>query len=102
MIIVYVPCKDPVEAKLISRNLVRYKLAVCINIINQITSVYRWKGKLEEIKETLIIIKTDDKLVDKLFTRIKKLHSYKTPDIISWKIDKTTQEVKSWFKKELN
>ena len=102
MIIVYVPCKDLTEAKSISRYLTKNKLAVCINIISPIYSIYRWKGKVEQTKEALMIIKTDDKLVDKVFSSIKKLHSYNTPEIISWKVDKTTDQISNWVKKELS
>lgn len=101
MNIVYVPCKDISQAKLISRNLTKNRLAVCINIINPIISIYRWKGKIEEAQEALIIIKTDDRLAEKVINQIKKLHSYDTPDIISWRIDKTTPEVQKWVLDEL-
>lgn len=101
MNIVYVPCKDKVEAKRIARNLISQKLAICINIIDSIESVYLWKGKTEESYESLLIIKTSGRLVDKVIAKIKKLHSYNLPDILSWKIDKTTTEVNQWLTDEL-
>ncbi len=101
MNIVYVPCKDKVEAKKIARNLLNRKLAICINIIGSIESVYLWKGKVEESYESLLIIKTSGRLIDKVIREIKKLHSYDLPDILSWKIDKITKEVDQWIADEL-
>ena len=101
MNIVYVPCKDKVEAKRIAKKLVEQKLAICINIINPVDSIYLWKGKVAESHESLLIIKTYERLVGNVITQIKKLHSYNLPDIISWKIDKTTLEVEKWSGEEL-
>lgn len=101
MNIVYVPCKNKTEAKKIAKNLISQKLAICINIIDPIESIYRWKGKIGESHESLLLIKTSQKLVDEVIVKIKNLHSYNLPDIISWKINKTTSDVKQWFKNEL-
>jgi len=101
MNIVYVPCKDKTEAEKIARKLATQKLAVCINIISHIESVYLWEGKVKHSSEALLIIKTSQKLVDKVMIQIKTLHSYALPDIICWKIDKTTLEVDKWIEKEL-
>lgn len=101
MNIVYVPCKDKTEAKRIAKKLVSQKLSFCINIIDPIESIYLWKGKRQESCESLLIIKTPQKLVDKVTEKIKKLHSYDLPDIISWKAE-TTPEVEKWSKDELD
>lgn len=101
MNIVYVPCKDKVEAKKIARKLTANKLAVCINIIDHIESVYRWKGKVEESVEAIIIIKTLPHLVKKLISTIKKLHSYEMPEIVSWRVDEVDPEILKWASREL-
>ena len=46
------------EAQKIARHLVESRMAACVNIIPQITSVYRWQGKVEEACEWLLLIKT--------------------------------------------
>lgn len=101
MNIIYVPCKNKKEAQKIARHLVSNKFAICINIIHPVDSIYLWKGKVAESYESLLLIKTSEKLVDDVITQIKKLHSYNLPDIISWKIDRTILEVEEWFKKEM-
>ena len=96
--IVYVPCRDEIEAKKIARELIKNREAFCVNIIPNAYSVYTWKGKTEEAEEVLVIAKTRAKLVSKVMKRIKELHSYDLPEIISLKIEKTTPEVEKWLK----
>ena len=101
MNLVYVPCKDKTEARKIAENIVRQKLAFCTNIIHSIESLYLWNGKVEKSFECLLLVKTSQELVDLVINKIKKLHSYKLPVILSWQIDKTTKEVEKWIKDEL-
>lgn len=98
--IVYVPCRDSIEAKKIARYLLKNKLVVCCNLIPKVDSIYRWKGKIEETKEAVLIVKTKSSLKDKAIAQIKKVHSYESPVILSWDIKTTTQEVASWVNKE--
>lgn len=102
MIIIYVPCKDVNEAKIISRTLIHLKLAICINIIPIIYSIYRWEGKVEEDKETLIIIKTSKQKKDSAIKMIKKTHSFKTPDLVFWETEKDVKWLLPWIKQELS
>lgn len=101
MNVVYVPCKDKSEAREIAKKLVEQKLAICVNIIDRIESIYRWKGKVKESHESLLIIKTTQNLVDKVIKQIKKLHSYGLPDIISWKIGEVNSKILNWVSDEL-
>ena len=74
--------------------------AFCVNIIPQIHSIYPWKGKVEEADEVLVLAKTKSKLITKVMERIKRLHSYELPEIISLRIERTTKEVEKWLKEE--
>ena len=65
-----------------AHTLVDEQIVACVNIIPEIESYYRWKGKIENDKEIVLIAKTVDKNVKKTIQRIKKLHSYDLPDII--------------------
>ena len=70
------------DARRIGRTLVEEQLVACVNIIPKIESVYRWKGKVEDDEECIILAKTTDKNVKKAIKRIKVLHPYELPDII--------------------
>lgn len=91
MNIVYFASKDVAEAEKITRATISEKLAFCANIIPGCHSVYWWKGKVENSNETLVIIKTLPHLVAKVIKRIKELHSYEMPEIVSWKIESSPE-----------
>ena len=89
------------QAQKIAQYLVDTKLAACVQITGPITSIYRWKGKVENSQEWLCLIKTQDDLYDKVEAAIKKLHPYETPEIIAVPIVKGSKEYLRWLDKEL-
>ncbi len=80
--VIYTTIDEIKIARRIAQTLTQEQLVACVNIIPNIESVYRWKGKVENSNETLIIAKTVDKNVKKTIQRIKQLHKYDVPDII--------------------
>jgi periplasmic divalent cation tolerance protein len=70
------------NAEEVARVLLDERLVACVNIIPGCRSLYRWRGRIEEAEECVLIGKTIDKKVDEAVRRIKKLHPYETPDII--------------------
>jgi periplasmic divalent cation tolerance protein len=70
------------DARRIASTLVDEQLVACVNIIPKIESIYRWKGKVENEEEVVLIAKTVDANVKKTIQRIKQLHNYELPDII--------------------
>jgi len=89
------------QAQTIAQHLVETKLAVCVQITGPITSIYRWKGKLENAQEWLCLIKTRDDLYNKVEAAIKSKHPYETPEIIAVPIVKGSKEYLSWLDDEL-
>ncbi|OGC13430.1 cytochrome C biogenesis protein CcdA [candidate division WOR-1 bacterium RIFOXYC2_FULL_37_10] len=85
------------EAKKIARALIKEKLAACVQILGPILSIYEWKGKLEEAKEWMCIIKTREDLYQKVETAIKRLHSYETPEVIAMPITSVDKDYFDWM-----
>ena len=73
------PNKKSIEK--IANELVKNKLAACVNIL-KISSVYSWKGKVENTSEYLAIFKTTKKNTKILKDKIKKTHPYDVPEIV--------------------
>ena len=80
--VIYSTIGDMKDARRIANILVEEQLVACVNIIPTIESVYRWKGKIDNDEEVVLIAKTTDKNVKKTIQRIKSLHTYELPDII--------------------
>jgi len=85
------------EGKNIARNLVENKVAACVNIIPNITSIYEWKGVIEEDNEYLLFIKTTEEKSALLIQKIKELHSYDEPECIGFKIERGSQSYLKWI-----
>ena len=88
------------QAENIAQHLVEAKLAACVQIVGPITSIYRWKGKVENAQEWLCLIKTQDYLYNKVEAAIKSHHPYETPEIIAIQIVKGSKEYLQWISEE--
>lgn len=86
------------EGQKIAKILVENKLAACVNIIRNIISIYRWKGKIEEDNENLLIIKTVEKNSEAIIQKINEIHSYDTPECIGFKIEKGSEKYLNWIR----
>lgn len=76
-----VPERESAEA--IAHALVEERLAACVNIVPNLTSVYRWEGKVASSDEVLLIIKTATKVpLDQLRDRLLTLHPYDVPELV--------------------
>ena len=76
---VYVTAGDAAEARRIGRAVVEERLAACANIIDKMTSIYWWDGKVQEAGEAVLILKTTEGRLAMLVERVQALHSYDCP-----------------------
>ncbi len=86
------------EGQKISKILVEHKLAACVNIIQNVFSIYRWKGKIEEANEHLLLIKTTENKADLIIQKISEIHSYAVPECIGIKLEKGSEKYLKWIK----
>ena len=70
-------------AERLSGMLVSSGLAACVNILPSVTSVYRWKGKVEKDTEALLVIKCAAGNYAALEQRLRAEHPYELPEIIT-------------------
>ena len=98
---VYMTAGSKEEANAIGRCLVEEKLAACVNIIDGMTSIYRWEGKLESASETVVIAKTMSETVEALTERVKALHSYDCPCIVKLALQGGNHDFLSWIEEQI-
>jgi len=96
-IVIFVTAANKKEAEKIASALIKNKLAACVNIIENVNSLFWWQGKVDSAKEALLIVKTRKVLVPKLIKKVKLLHSYVVPEIIVLPIICGDKEYLKWI-----
>jgi periplasmic divalent cation tolerance protein len=100
-IIVFSTCESEDQASTLARRLVEERLAACVNILPKIRSVYRWKDKIEDSTEYLLVIKSRRDLFPALRTEIEKNHSYEVPEVLAVPIVDGSESYLGWLASEL-
>lgn len=90
------------DAERIANVLAERKLAACTQIIGPITSVYRWKGKLQKSKEWLCLIKTTRQRYRAVEKVLKEIHPYKLPEIIAVPVVYESKDYREWTRREVS
>ena len=97
-IVVFITASSEDESVRIARALVEAGLAGCVNIIENVRSIYSWQGKIEDEKEVLMIAKTRQELFNPLVEKVKELHSYTVPEVIAMPIVEGSADYLKWLK----
>jgi len=85
------------DAERIGRALVERGLAACVNIVPAVTSIYRWKGKVEREEERLLLIKTRAERFPALREALVSLHPYEVPEVLALPIEDGHQPYLAWL-----
>ena len=97
---IYITASSRDEALAIGRELVRGRLAACANVIDGLTSVYWWDGKVNEDPEAALVVKTRAGLADAVVARVKELHSYTCPCVVALPILAGNPDFLAWIRDE--
>ena len=98
---IYITAGSKDEAAMIGKALVKARLAACVNIIENMNSMYMWNGKLQDDKETILIAKTTMARVPDLIEKVIALHSYDCPCIVSLPISDGNPAFLNWIANEV-
>jgi periplasmic divalent cation tolerance protein len=98
---IYMTAGSKAEAQKIGNALVQDRLAACVNILDNMQSIYRWEEKIQQDTEVVLIAKTTDNLVSALIDRVKSLHSYDCPCIVSLPVLSGYQPFLDWVHAEV-
>lgn len=100
--VVLVTVSSTSEAKSIAHHVLEERLAACVNLVPKISSIYWWEGKIEECRETLMLMKTRQDKLEELISSIKQLHSYDIPEIISLPLGISSEDYLRWIDASMN
>ncbi len=101
MIVALTTFPEGPEATAFAEALVRERLAACVQVLPQMTSVYEWEGKIEKSTEHLLLIKTEKSLITKLQKRLEEVHPYSVPEFIVLTSEQVGSKYLAWMNETL-
>ncbi|PYL66447.1 MAG: divalent-cation tolerance protein CutA [Verrucomicrobia bacterium] len=96
ILIAFCTFPDLNTARKVANEIIDLRLAACGNILSPIHSIYRWKGKLESSEETLVMFKLEAKRYADFEAKLRSLHPYEVPEIISIKVESGLPDYLQW------
>jgi periplasmic divalent cation tolerance protein len=100
-IVVFSTASSASEAETIARRLVEERLAACVNVVEGMRSFYRWKGKIEDSPEWLLVIKSSRDRFQALRAALEQAHSYEVPEVIALPVIDGAKNYLNWMEGEL-
>lgn len=85
------------EAQKIAALLVNQRKAACVNIVPGVNSLFRWKGKMDSARESLLLVKTRASLLAEIISLVQEIHSYEVPEIIALPIVGGSENYLQWL-----
>ena len=96
-IVIFITCANKKEALRITHSLLKNRVAACVNILDKITSLFWWQGRIDSANEVLLIVKSKKEKLPKIIKLVKSLHSYKVPEIIALAIIAGNKDYLRWI-----
>jgi periplasmic divalent cation tolerance protein len=97
LVVAFSTAGSPEEARRIATALIAEQLAACVNIVDNIHSVYQWQGEIHSSSESLLLIKTRANLIPAIDSRLRELHSYDIPELVAIPIVQGAQSYLDWL-----
>ena len=99
LLLILTTAPDQETARLLAKSLVEQRLAACVNILPQATSIYEWKGKVELSDESLLLIKSTRQNYPAVEEALRERHPYELPEIIAVPVEQGLQGYLDWVER---
>jgi periplasmic divalent cation tolerance protein len=83
----------------IAHALIRNRQAACVNLVPNVHSIYRWKGRVCDDGEFLLIIKTRASEFSGVRDTIQKINTYELPEVLAYRVDDSSPAFSDWIVK---
>ena len=81
----------------IAHALIRNRQAACVNLIPNVHSIYRWKGRICDDGEFLLLVKTRAKEFQGVRNTIQKINTYELPEVLAYRVDESSSAFAEWI-----
>ena len=96
LIIIKTTVKNKITKNNIIDELIINDYVSCINVIENVSSHYKWQGKVESEKEDILFIKTMKRNEKLVYEVIRAIHDYETPEIITIAVNNVDSSYLNW------
>lgn len=91
------PFPDTASAEAVIATLLDERLIACANIVPGLISHYLWNGERASAQEVGVILKLNERTMERCVTRLKELHPYDEPAILAWRCDAASEGTVRWL-----
>jgi periplasmic divalent cation tolerance protein len=98
LVLVYTTFPSIEAATATGEKLVKRRLAACVNMIPNMTSIYEWDGQLQRDSEVVMIVKTRSSHAAAVTAAIKADHTYETPAVLVLPVDGGSEPYLAWLR----
>src|SRR5262245_59881324 len=81
----------------IAHALVRSHQAACVNLLPNVHSIYRWKGRVCSDGEFLLLVKTSAQHFTALRDTIQRVNTYELPEVLAYRVDEASPAIARWI-----
>ena len=96
LIIIKITVKNKITKNNLINELIINDYVSCINVIENVSSHYKWQGKVENEREDILFIKTMKRNEKLVYEVIKAIHDYETPEIITIAVNNIDSSYLNW------
>jgi len=101
MLLIFITTGTEKEAQTIAEVLLQQRKATCVNIVDAVSSLFWWEGKIDSCRESLLIVKTRASVLEELVGLVKEVHAYDVPEIIAVPILGGNPDYLDWIAREV-
>ncbi len=88
------------EALRLVRALLDRRLIACGTVLPGGRSIYRWRGKIADEREVVVILKTRSARLEALKEAFGELHPYKVPELLALPVEAGLDRYLDWINGE--
>ncbi len=99
--VVLTTCGNDEDAGALARALVERRLAACVNAVSHVASTYRWKGEVQQDRETLLIIKTTAPRLAAVEKTIREKSKYDLPEVLVLPVQAGGADYLAWVRESV-
>lgn len=73
------------------------RLAASVNILSKTSTMFYWKGEIQDANEILMLVKTKTSRIQKVVDYVRSIHPYENPEVLSLAVDDGSLAYMKWM-----